>query len=184
MPSSTALTEATVSAAIKVIAEAALSGTRVIPRHLLGIEDGESPNSFRSSADSDKVNALMFWRSAILAPDESPLKTGPSPSFDPNRLTRQGKLQVESWVYTFRFYYQSVPTGSDTSNSSATFQSKVDTLNAAFAVKPKLGIDSYRIDRCSGIFWPLLGITSADDLLIETGHGQLTVVVHHAATPA
>lgn len=184
MPTFTPVTEAEVSAAIEAIATSALTKTVVIPRHLLGIEDGESPNSFRSKADGNKVNALMFWRSAILPPEDSPLKTGPSPSFDPNRLTRQGKLQVESWVYSFRFYYASDSNGTDAVNTSSEFQSEVDALNSALSVKPKLGLDSYRIDRCSGIFWPLLGITPADDLQIHTGHGQLTVVVHHAATPA
>lgn len=183
-PAITAPTEAEVSAAIEAIAREALPKTAIIPRHLLGLEDSESPNSFRSEADGNRVNALMFWRSAKLPSQDSPLKTGPAPSFDPNRLTRQGKLQVESWVYSFRFYYGSNQNGSDAVNSSATFQEMVDALDAAFAIKPKLGIDSYRIDRCSGPFWPLLGITSADDLQIHTGHGQLTVVVHYAATPA
>jgi len=186
MPSIAALTEAEVNAAIKTIATAALSGTRIIPRHLLALEDSENPAAFRSSADSDRINALMFWRMAILQngqPAGSPLQTGYAPSFDPGRLTAQGRLNVESWVYAFRFYYGS-SVGSDSSNSEATFQSKIDALNAAFAVKPKLGLDSYRIDRHGGLVWPLITSLAANDQLIETGHGQLTVVVHRAATPS
>lgn len=186
MPSADPLTEAQINAAIKTIATAALSGTRIIPRHLLALEDSENPAAFRSSADSDRVNALMFWRAAILQngqPGGSPLQTGYAPSFDPGRLAAQGRLNVESWVYAFRFYYQAT-IGSDASNSEATFQSKIDALNAAFAVKPKLGLDSYRIDRHGGLVWPLITSLAANDQLIETGHGQLTVVVHRAATPS
>lgn len=187
MPSAAALTEGQINAAIKTIATAALTTTRIIPRHLLALEDGENPAAFQSSLDSNRVNSLMFWRSAILQNAQeagSPLRTGARPSFDPNRLTTQGRLNVESWIYSFRFYYQDVPTGSDASNSEATFQSKIDTLNAAFAVKPKLGLDSYRIDSHGGLSWPLITAIGANDLLIDTGHGQLTVVVHYAATPA
>jgi hypothetical protein len=187
MPSAAALTESEVNAAIQAIAANALSGTRVIPRYLLAMEDGENPSIFRSSADSDRVNALMFWRSAILRDGQeagASLHTGPAPSFSPARLASQGRMNVESWVYTFRFYYQVTATGSDASNTEAAFQGKVDTLNAAFAVKPKLGLDSYRIDRHGGLIWPLITILSANDQLIDVGHGQLTVVVHRAATPA
>lgn len=187
MPSAAPLTEAEVNAAIKTIAATALNGTRVIPRRLLALEDGENPAAFRSSLDSDRVNALMFWRSAILKDGQeagSTLNTGPSPSFSPNRLTSQGRLVVESWIYSFRFYYQDTVTGSDSSNSEATFNAKIDALNAAFGVKPKLGLDSYRIDRHGGLIWPLITALAANDQLIDVGHGQLTVVVNHASTPS
>lgn len=186
MPIAGALTESQVNAAIKEIAAAALTGTRIIPRHLLALEDGESPAAFRSSADSNKVNALMFWRSAILQGGQeagSLLRTGPSPSFDPSRLSAQGRLGVESWLYSFRFYYQDIATGSDASSTESIFQSKIDVLNAAFTVKPKLGLDSFRIERHGGLAWPLITAIPANDQLIDAGHGQLTVVVHRAATP-
>ena len=186
MPSAAPLTDAEVNAAIKAIAEASLPETRVIPRRLLALEDGENPAAFRSSADSGNVNALMFWRSAILRDGQeagASLQTGPSPSFAPNRLTAQGRLVVESWVYSFRFYYQH-ETGNDFDNSEATFNGKIDALNAAFGVKPKLALDSYRIDRHGGLAWPLITALTANDQLIDVGHGQLTVVVNRAATPS
>ena len=187
MPSATALTEAEVNTAIQAIAAAALLSTRIIPRRLLALEDGENPAAFRSSADSDRVNSLMFWRSAILKDGQeagSTLATGPAPSFSPSRLTSQGRLDVESWVYSFRLYSENTVTGSDASNSEASFNAKIDALNAAFGVKPKLGIDSYRIDRHGGLIWPLITALTANDVLIDTAHGQLTVVVHTAATPS
>jgi hypothetical protein len=179
MPSTANLVNADIIAALDALCTAALPTTKIIPRFLLGIEDGSAIDVFRSEEDEKRINALMFWRQAIL-PSAEPggLRSGPPPSFDPSRLTAQKGLIVETWLYGFKLYYQ-YSTGTDAANSQAAFDALIDALNLAISRSRKLGLDSYRIEGHGNLFWSSLTVLpTGGEISVHVGTGQLTVRTH------
>lgn len=181
----TPLTSANLVGAIKGICEAAVSTAVVIPYQLLGLdEEGGTADYFRNS--SGVIKSVMFWREAVAPNGDlagSPLKTGKAPSFDPARLASAGQLSVETWVYRFKIHL-GYDTGANAANSQGDFDLMIDTLTHAFKVKPKLGLQSYQIDRHGGLFFPSLSVVPFNDTLVHVGQGQLAAVLHRPATPS
>lgn len=191
MPLTDNVTSAQVSDAIKAIATAALPVTKIIPQNIWGMDEGGfgrlmvTAEALKSPSDSSRINALAFWRQSTLASDGNiaALRTGKYPSFDPGRLSAPGKLLVEVWQYEVRFLF-AYASGSNTANSTRDFDALVDTLTAAIANKPKLGIESYHIEGHSGLYWQSLSVQSNNDLKVHDGSGILRVMVHKPLTPS
>jgi hypothetical protein len=191
MPVTDNVTSAQVSDAIKTIAAAALPVTKIIPQNIWGMDEGGfgrlmvTGETLKSPSDSNRINALAFWRQSTLPNDGNiaALRTGPAAAFDPARLTTPGKLLVEVWQYEFRLLF-AYASGSNAANSTRDFDTLIDTLSAALGAKPKLGIESYRIEGHSGLYWQSLSVQSNNDLKIHDASGILRVMVHKPLTPS
>lgn len=177
-PTLTALSGSDIAAAIKSLLVVALSSSKTLlfARRLQAIEDGETVNSFVDA--NSKVNALMFWRESILPPPAafSPLSGRNPVPFDPRDINSVKGLRREVWTYRFKFYYE-FHDGTESANSTKEFDAIVDAINACFWAAPKLGLNSYRIDRHSNMLWPEMLELAAGDKFIHVGNGLLSVLV-------
>lgn len=191
-----ALTDADITDALEDILEAALAAsiTKVFNRQVLFIEDGHDVEPFKDDGVGPSpgperdpmVNAIAFWRETVLPPPAafSPL-TGRNPV--PHRVDKiasVGSLRREVWTYRFKFYFQFDNGTSSADNSTRTFNALLDGVKAALDAKPKLGLNSGRIDRHSGLTWPEIKLQPVPDSAVHVATGLLSVLVHAAGNPS
>ena len=183
-PSTDTLTNDDIAAAIKslLVAATASASSNVWARRVQLLEDGADASHFVELAPpntrSARVNTLFFWRSGIQPPPAafSPL-TGRNPvPFDPRRVETVKGLRRETWTYTLKLYF-GFHDGNEAANSTKDFNALLDAINAGFWAAPKLGLNSYRIDRHSGIIWELTEIFAGKSG-VHIGTGQLSVLTH------
>lgn len=187
-PTLTPLAHINLKAAIKTLAQAGITaagtGTKLFPRQLEALEDGASPSSFLDgpTPGTGKVNALMFWPVSILPPPTafSPLTGRTNSPFDPRNVAQVGDLKRDAITYAFKLYY-AFRDGSDDSNSTDEVMALITAINTAFGKAPKLNLNSYRIDRHSGLAWPELKTLPFGEMTAHICNGLLTVLIHASA---
>lgn len=176
----TIITWPMVSDKLKEITESVLMAhkTKVIPRQLLGLGDEKSDATlFRSQADGNRINALLFWRGAAL-PQSSRhrVSSGPRPVAQLARQTRQGQLLVQEWTVQFRLYL-AYASGTNADNSQETFDAIVDALTQGLAARPTLGLASELFDGMSEVAWTSLSVEQYGDVAVHQGLASLAITI-------
>jgi hypothetical protein len=151
-----------------ILAEADSPG-KIVPLELLGIEDGDSPDLFRSDDDGGLVHAWQVFRGAAGIKRQGDVAYVLEHA---NRTRRADK----TWSYTIKLYYE-YATGSTASNSRKRVDSLIDTVQKAFFKRPKLGLANENLRQHNDLQFGSIKVIPAGDLKIHLAVGRLDVVV-------
>jgi len=147
----------------------------IISQPILGIEDGDSPDLYRSDKDEKRVHAWVVYQTKALVKRVGDVDYTLAGSVRIRRADR-------TWAFLMKLYYQ-MQTGSAASNSQRQLMTIINTVQNGFFKKPKLGIQNENLRQHNDVQFEAIRPIPAGDLKLHLATGRLDVIVWESIAP-
>lgn len=147
----------------------------IIPQPILGIEDGEQPDVYRSEKDENKVHAWVVYQSRMLVKRVGDVGY----TLDHAQRTRRAD---KTWSFLMKLYYQ-MGSGNAAANSQRQALALLNTVQNGFFKKPKLGIQNENLRQHNDVQFDPVRVIPAGATKLHLAIGRLDVIVWESIAP-